>query len=241
MKNKRNNPSISLIIPVLNEAESINCVLEHLFSLRYGGILEIIVVDGADDHGTLNAIKYPGVRKLASTNGRARQMNRGASEAKGEVLLFLHSDTELPEDGLELIADTVFGGYRCGAFELGIASKRHIYRVIETIVRIRTRLTMIPYGDQAIFVTKSFFDSFGGYTEIPLMEDVDIMRKVRRNGEKICVIERQVKTSARRWEKEGVLYCILRNWVLLTLYLIGVSPERLVKYYSPHRPLSRAQ
>lgn len=238
MKNRQSKPTISLIIPVLNEAESINSFLEHISSLRYGGKVEIIVVDGADDHGTLNAIKSQDVKKLASNTGRARQMNRGASEATGEVLLFLHSDTELPEDGLDLIADTVVKGCRCGAFELGIASERVIYRAIETVVRIRTRLTMIPYGDQAIFVTRSFFDSFGGYTEIPLMEDVDLMIKAKRSAEKICVIERQVKTSARRWEKEGVLYCILRNWTLLTLYLIGVSPERLVKYYSPHRPLS---
>lgn len=237
MKNRRNNPSISLIIPVLNEAESINRFLDHVSSLRYNGDFEIIVVDGADDQGTLNNIKKQNIKKIASKAGRARQMNRGASEATGEVLLFLHSDTELPEDGLELIADTVVSECVCGAFELGIASSRLIYRIIETVVRVRTRFTLIPYGDQAIFVIRSFFDSLGGYNEIPLMEDVDLMRRVKKSGVKIRIIDKQVKTSSRRWEKEGVLFCILRNWTLITLYLIGIPPERLVRYYSPHKPL----
>ena len=118
-----------------------------------------------------------------------------------------------------------------GAFRLGIQSDRLAFRIIEKVANFRSRTTRIPYGDQAIFIERNFFQQVGGYKEIPLMEDVELMRRIKKAGGKIAIINRQVQTSPRRWEKEGVVRCTLRNWVLITLYFLGVSPNQLVKFY----------
>jgi hypothetical protein len=119
-----------------------------------------------------------------------------------------------------------------GAFDLEIKSKKRIFRLIERAASIRSRLTRIPYGDQAIFLKKSFFDQIGGFKDIPIMEDVELMQRVKKAGQKIKFIPRKVWTAARRWEKEGIVYCTLRNWILISLYMFGVSPEKLNKFYS---------
>jgi rSAM/selenodomain-associated transferase 2 len=159
-------------------------------------------------------------------------MNCGAVLASGEVLLFLHADTLLPDDSLARVkAAMADDRYVAGAFDLGIHTERRIFRVTEKYVALRTRLTRVPFGDQAIFVRKDYFNSIGGYKDIPLMEDVELMRRIRKRGDKICIIPEKVMTSARRWEREGILYCTLRNWALQLSYALGVPPERLVKYY----------
>jgi rSAM/selenodomain-associated transferase 2 len=172
------------------------------------------------------------VKTALSEKSRARQMNCGAALASGEILLFLHADTLLPRDGLARTkAAMADGRYAAGAFDLGIRTERRIFRITEKYVALRTRLTRVPFGDQAIFVRKNYFDSIGGYKDIPLMEDVELMRRIRKRGDKIFIIPEQVMTSARRWEKEGVLYCTLRNWALQLSYALGVSPERLARWY----------
>ncbi len=118
-----------------------------------------------------------------------------------------------------------------GAFDLSIQSEKKIYRLIEQTASIRSRLTRIPYGDQAIFLKKRFFDQIGGFKDIPIMEDVELMQRVKKAGKKIKFITRKVQTSSRRWENEGIVYCTLRNWALITLYLLGVSPDKLKKFY----------
>ena len=223
---------ISIILPVLHEAGNINTVITHLRGLQQNSPMEIIVVDGDPASGTLQAIQDDGIVRVLSEPGRARQMNCGASLAKGEVLLFLHADTLLPPQALTRIenalADTRFVA---GAFDLGFDTNRSIFRLTEKYAALRTRLTMIPFGDQAIFVRKAYFAKIGGYAEIPLMEDVELMSRIRKRGDRICIIPLKVLTSPRRFEQEGILYCTVRNWALQLCYSAGVSPEKLVKWY----------
>jgi len=227
--------TVSIIIPVLNEEARIAEAIDHIRSLTDGKAAEIIVVDGDPAGGTLRAIPDGACRKLLSEPGRGRQLNRGAGAASGEILLFLHADTKLPPDALirigETLQDETLAG---GAFDLAIDSPRRAFRPIERIASIRTRLTRIPYGDQAIFLRRSWFRSLGGYREIPIMEDVDLMRRLKRSGGRIAILPERVVTSARRWEQEGILTTTLRNWTLVTLFLLGVDAGRLARWYRPH-------
>jgi len=222
----------SIIIPVLNEAASVNSIIDHIHSLKGDVQKEIIVVDGDPEGLTLKAISRDDIGKLRSSTGRAIQMNEGAKKAKGNILLFLHADTALPLDALRLIATAMQDKqYVAGAFDLGIRSGRFIFRVIESVASLRSRLTGIPFGDQAIFMSKDYFDEIGGYKDIPIMEDVEIMERIRKRGDRIFIISKKVSTSSRRWEQEGILRCTLRNWLLQALYFIGVSPRKLSKFY----------
>jgi rSAM/selenodomain-associated transferase 2 len=222
----------SIIIPVLNEAPLINNVIDHLHSLGGDVENEIIIVDGDPEGSTLKAISHDDVRQLKSSRGRWIQMNEGARNAKGNMLLFLHADTELPLDALRLIATAMEDKrYVAGAFDLGIKSERIVFRAIESAVSLRSRITRIPFGDQAIFVRKNYFDEIGGYRDMPIMEDVEIMERIRKRGDKIFIIPQKVHTSSRRWEQEGILRCTLRNWFLQILYLLRISPHRLSQFY----------
>ncbi len=225
-------PLLSIIVPVVDEDRIINDLIEHLYGLQFGDGCEVIIVDGNQSQNTLKAILRGDVKKIASFKGRGAQMNAGAAGAKGEILLFLHADTLLPRPVLDQILlalkqPDIVGG----AFDLGIDSNRWGFRLIETVASLRSRITRIPYGDQAIFIKKAVFERLGGFGEIPLMEDVDLMRRVKKAGQKIAIIPLKVLTSPRRWEKEGLFFSTLRNWILISLYLLGVSPQRLSKFY----------
>jgi rSAM/selenodomain-associated transferase 2 len=223
---------ISAIVPVLHEHSSINPLIEHLHDRNFCGDHEIIVVDGDPDGGTIDAIRHEGVKTLVSEKGRSRQMNAGAAVAGGNVLLFLHADTRLPEEAIQKISSVMEQKrYVAGAFDLGIDSSSLAIRMIARTASRRSRLTRIPYGDQAIFIRKDYFCSIGCYKDIPLMEDVELMRRIKRVGDKICILRDRVSTSPRRWEQEGVLYCSLRNVIISNLYYMGVSPGKLVRYY----------
>jgi len=226
------NNRFSVIIPVLHEAAEINDLLDHLRRLDTAGQCEILVVDGSADQDTLAFIKSSNVICLSSLPGRARQMNAGAAAASGDVLIFLHADTRLPANALPLISRAMTdSAYWGGAFNLGSSSRKWIYRFIARTASWRSRLTRIPYGDQAIFMNRADFLILGGYPVIPIMEDVALMRQIKKRGGKITIIPYPVITSSRRWEKEGVLYVTLRNWLLLSAYLLGRSPEKLARYY----------
>lgn len=227
--------TISIIIPVLHEAEGINGIIAHLRGLDPDGTVEIIVVDGDCEGSTVNAIRDGRVIRAHSEKGRGSQMNRGAALASGDVLLFLHADTRLPPGAFSGIRKYLADNrYVAGAFDLGIDTGRKIFRITESYVAIRTRMTKIPFGDQAIFIRRGYFEKIGGFKPVPIMEDMELMARIKRHGDAICVIPHKVMTSARRWEKEGVLYATLRNWALQLLYLFGVPPETLVKFY-PNR------
>jgi len=223
---------ISVIIPVLNEARGINDVIAHIRSQAAVDAVEIIVVDGNPSGNTINAISHPGIITAIAEKGRGSQMNCGAVRAIGDILLFLHADTFLPPNAFLRIKDA-FGDkeYVAGCFDLGIMTNRRIFRITERYVAWRTRITRIPFGDQAIFIRRDYFERIGGYGDIPIMEDVELMRRIRGRGDLVCLIPDKVMTSPRRWEKDGVVFGTLRNWMLQALYCCGVSPERLAKFY----------
>lgn len=226
---------LSIIIPVLHEAPEITEVIAHVRRIDPAGQCEIIVVDGSAGQDTLQCLADSDVMGIAAAPGRARQMNAGAARASGNILIFLHADTRLPSDALLLI-EAAMDDPACwgGAFDLGISSNKWIYRVIARIASFRSRLTRIPYGDQAIFIRRDLFRNLGGYPPIPIMEDVALMRRIKRKNGRIAIIPRRVATSPRRWEREGVLYATLRNWLILAAYLLGSPPEKLARYYRRH-------
>ena len=227
-----NSIKFSIIVPVLHEGERINDLIKYLNRLDSDGNVEIIIVDGIEEKDTLRAIQSNSVVKIWSEQGRAKQMNAGASIARGEILIFLHADTELPTHALRKIGSFIEQTeYVGGAFDLGIKSDKLIFKVIGTISSVRSRLNRIPLGDQAIFIRREYFNKIGGYKEIPLMEDVELSRRIKKSGDRIRIFYDRVRTSPRRWEKEGVIYCTLRNWTLQALYLLGVSPEKLINFY----------
>ncbi len=225
---------ISVIIPVYNEEKRINQTIGNLCSGNFNEKFEIIVPDGNPKGNTIKAIRDRRVIKILSPKGRGIQMNRGAQIAKGQILLFLHADTSIPFEGLKIISEKCKDGEIVGgAFDLNIDSPKKIFRIMEKISSIRSRITKIPYGDQAIFIKRENFFQIGGFKNIPLMEDVDLMRRVKNKGMKIIFPSCPVVTSARRWKKEGIVHATLRNWVILMLYFAGQSPSSLEKFYSP--------
>jgi len=226
------HPKFSIIVPVLHEAERINDLIASLRQLETENNFEIIIIDGSPAKDTLHVIDDDRVTKISSEKGRAKQMNAGASVAKGDILIFLHADTELPSTAMKRMNAFIDRNkYVGGAFDLGIKSDKMIYKVIAFLGSLRSRLNRIPYGDQAIFLRRDYFNKIGGYREIPLMEDVELMRRIKRSGRKIWIFYDRVMTSPRRWEEEGLIYCILRNWTLQVLYFLGLSPHQLVDFY----------
>ena len=220
---------ISIIIPVFRETGMIH---RTLGDLGRPAETEIIVADGDSRGKTLRGIHRSDIIRVVSRKGRGIQMNAGARHATGKILLFLHADTRLPPEGLNRVrtalADSAVVG---GAFDLGIDSKRPVFRILEWTASCRSRLTRVPYGDQAIFIRKHFFQEIGGFREIPIMEDVDLMRRIKRTGQPIVFLDARVCTSARRWENEGIIRGTVRNWFLVLLFLAGAAPDRLARYY----------
>lgn len=223
---------ISVIIPVLHEGERINAIIDSLKSAAAGVAYETIVVDGDSSGGTIERIIDTSVITLSAPRSRASQMNAGSARASGEVLLFLHADTFLPPKAfpkiIAAISDKRFTG---GAFDLKITNNKWIFRVISLAASLKHRMTRVPYGDQAIFILRSYFENIGGYAPVPLMEDVELMRRVKRQGGRIVILPETVTTSSRKWENDGIFYTVIRNWLIQTLYLAGVPSERLVRYY----------
>lgn len=226
------DPAISVIIPVLNEGRGINDVIAHIRSQAALDAVEIIVVDGDPAGSAIKTISHPGIITAVAEKGRGSQMNCGAIRATGDILLFLHADTFLPPNAFARIRKCMeVAGHVGGAFDLGIDTEQQVFRITERYVAWRTRRTRIPFGDQAIFVRRDYFERIGGYRDIPIMEDVDLMRRIRHRGDAICIIPEKVMTSARRWEKDGIVFGTMRNWMLQALYCCGVSPERLARFY----------
>ncbi len=228
----------SVIIPVLNESAIINQSIKNILKVKDDYDVEIIVVDGDMYGTTVNVMENKDVIKIITGRGRGKQMNAGAFAAKGEVLIFLHADTEFPEGAFELINSLINDKMcDCGSFSLGIKSDKVIFRLIEKMVCIRTKLTNIPYGDQTFFIKRNRFFQLGGFADIPIMEDIEFMSRAKKSGLKVCVLPQKVLTSARRWNEEGIIYNTIRNWILATLYFTGVKPEILERFYYKHRNL----
>jgi len=219
---------ISVIIPTLNEEGNILQTLERVGDIPDG---EVIVVDGGSRDGTVEMAEEWGARVVRSEPGRGRQMDRGASEADGDILLFLHADTLLPEDYHTLLREAMSAPLTVGgAFTWKVDSPGPFLRWIERTVDWRTRLFRLPFGDQAIFVKASLFRELDGYASIPLMEDVDMVRRLRKYGDIVC-LDAPVTTSARRYERFGPVRTTLRNKVIFFGYYLGIRPDRLARWY----------
>ena len=232
-------PSFSVVTPVLGEAEGVNALVDHVRTVGYGLGVELVLVDGDPAGSTLAALARDGVTTLTAPRGRARQLNAGAVAASGDYLLFLHADTRLPAGAFADAAEALSAGAAAGAFSLAIRSKNPWLRLIAAGATLRSRLLSLPYGDQAQFLRRDLFCALGGFPDIPIMEDVALMRAVSRAGGRIAVLPRRVTTSARRWEAEGILRTTARNLALLTLYGLGMPPDRLARHYPAMPELAR--
>jgi len=224
--------NISVIVPVLNEEKSIAATLQALARLQP---YETIVVDGGSRDRTPGIAAEFGVKVIPSERGRARQMNRGAREASGDVLVFLHADTRLPSTALSDIAGAMGDPLQVGGrFDVELDGTHWMLPLVGRLISYRSRLSKVATGDQALFVRREVFQRIGGFEDIPLMEDIAFCRALKRQGAVACLRSRVV-TSARRWEVDGVWRTIFRMWMLKLLYLTGVSPARLKQFYADTR------
>ena len=224
-----NTPAVSIIIPVLNEADGIVHVLERLQGFRAQGT-EVIVVDGGSNDDTAECARSLADCVTTSRRGRALQMNAGAALASGDVLLFLHADTLLPSSALDLVRTVVGSGSCWGRFDVHIEGAIRGLGMVAFMMNWRSRLTGIATGDQAIFVTRDAFERSGGFPAIPLMEDIVFSALMRKEAWPVCLTE-CVTTSGRRWEKHGLLRTILTMWWLRLRFFFGASPNALARDY----------
>ena len=224
-------PSLSIVIPVLNEAANMVAALDALAPLRARGA-EVIVVDGGSADETATLAKPLADFVIASARGRATQINAGAAIARGNVLLFLHADTRLPADADRLIREGLAqSGRAWGRFDVAIEGRHPLLPVIAAFMNARSRLTGIATGDQAMFVTRDAFMAAGGFPAIALMEDIELSRRLKRISPPLCLRARAT-TSGRRWERRGVVRTVLLMWRLRLAHFFGASPESLARRYN---------
>jgi rSAM/selenodomain-associated transferase 2/rSAM/selenodomain-associated transferase 1 len=230
-----NTNRISIIIPAINEADNIANTIE---SIGPGDKKEVIVVDGGSNDDTVSIAKSLGARVITSAPPRARQMNRGAAQATGDVLVFLHADTRLPEK----FEDFIFNSFKqpkmvAGAFELRMDSPMPGLRLIERLANWRSRFLKMPYGDQAIFISSRVFHQIGGFPVIPIMEDFELVRRLQKQG-KIVTLPVPVFTSPRRWQNFGILKTTLINQLVITAYVMGIAPDVIARWYGRTKGVS---
>lgn len=223
------SPALSVIIPVLNEAHGVEATLHALAALRQRGV-EVVVVDGGSTDDTPRLAQPHASAVLTAPRGRARQMNAGAAQAQGEVLLFLHADTQLPADADRLVLNAVASGAMWGRFDVRITGTAWMLRVVAALMNARSRWSGIATGDQAMFVRRDDFVRLGGFTDQPLMEDIECSKRLRKAQRPAC-LRAKVTTSGRRWESRGVWRTIFLMWRLRWRYWRGETPERLAQAY----------
>jgi rSAM/selenodomain-associated transferase 2 len=223
-------PLLSIIIPALDEAATIAEALAALTPYRARGA-EVMVVDGGSRDGTLEAARPFADRVMTAPRGRGAQMNAGAAAAQADVLLFLHADTHLPADADRLIARALDGSRNVwGRFDVTIAGRSPFLRIVAATMNMRSRLTGIATGDQAMFVGRAAFVQAGGFPDIPLMEDIVLSRRLKALGRPACLAAR-VTTSGRRWDRDGVIRTVLLMWRLRLAFFLGAEPTRLARQY----------
>lgn len=221
---------LSIIVPVFNEASRLPSLLAQLLQLQQDGC-EVLLVDGGSSDDSAGLAERAGLRLIRSPPGRALQMNAGAAQATGEVLLFLHADTRLPEGAPALVTQALSGkAHRWGRFDVRISGHHAMLRVIGAMMNLRSRWSGIATGDQAMFVSRAVFESVGGFAQLPLMEDIELSKRLRRVSRPAC-IRPCVITSGRRWETHGVWRTMLLMWRLRWQYWRGVPAAQLAKAY----------
>jgi rSAM/selenodomain-associated transferase 2 len=222
---------LSIIVPILNEGGlALDCVMQ-LASFREAGH-ELILVDGGSEDLPAEKLSVYVDQLLITEPGRARQMNQGASVASGEILWFLHADSQVNPDMVSEIERVVCQGARWGRFDVRLSGQHFLLRLVERMMNWRSCSSGIATGDQGIFVEKLLFETIGGYPDQALMEDVEISRRLKRLANPVCLHQRLV-TSSRRWERRGILRTIFLMWGLRLAYWLGVSPSRLARLYRP--------
>jgi rSAM/selenodomain-associated transferase 2 len=225
------NPQFSIIIPVLNEAAYLDHSLARLFALEgVADLCEVIICDGGSEDESLEIVKQYDCRIIHSDAGRARQMNIASQAAGGEFLLFLHADSSLPENFINSFDASAEWGF----FRLRLNGDSFIYRVIESAINLRTRLSQVAGGDQGLFFKRRFFQSLDGYPKIPLMEDVAICKMARCKAKPV-IIDTAITSSSRRWQENGIIRTVLLMWTLRLAFWFGVDPQRLHKIYYPQQ------
>ena len=221
---------VGIVMPVLDEASVLPARLDELAPLRRRGV-DLIIVDGGSDDDTVSIARSAGLEPLASPRGRARQMTAGAARCDADVLLFMHADTRLPPDADRLVVDALADGRHVwGRFDVRIAGRSGMLAVVARMMNLRSRLTGIATGDQAIFVTREAFDTVGGFPDQALMEDIELSKRLRRLSRPAC-LRNKVVTSGRRWEARGVWRTIVLMWRLRWAYWRGVAPDVLARLY----------
>jgi rSAM/selenodomain-associated transferase 2 len=219
---------LSIIIPTLNEAITIQPCLSALQVLRKD--CEILVIDGGSTDNTKILAQPLADKVMSSAKGRSRQMNSGANQATGDILIFLHADTRLPEHALQLIGRHINQNTQWGRFDICLSGDHFMLKIIAFMMNRRSRLTGIATGDQVIFVTRRAFESVGQYPDIDLMEDIALCKKLKKISAPIC-LSAKVTSSGRRWEYNGVYKTILLMWWLRLRYFFGADPTTLAQLY----------
>lgn len=222
-------PLLSVVIPVRNEAQALPALLDDLAALQAAGA-ELIVVDGGSSDGTVERAQGRADQVLKTEPGRALQMNAGAAHAQGEYLWFVHADTRVTEPSLRRLQDVLQQRPLWGRFDVRLSGPGVAFRVIGTMISLRSRLTGIASGDQGIFVRKTAFVALGGYAPIPLMEDLQLCRQLKAQARPRC-LRPPLSTSSRRWEQHGIWRTVMLMWCLRLAYYCGVSPDRLARQY----------
>lgn len=219
---------ISIIIPVLNEEGSIKNLLQQLQSYRQQGH-EIIVVDGGSEDNTFAVSKLLADKTIESQPNRSTQMNRGTEYASHDILWFLHADSLIPENAVGKI-QMALNKKNWGRFNISLSGTSWMFRIIENMINLRSCITGIATGDQGLFMKREIFEVVQGYSNLPLMEDIDLSKKLKRISTPVCLKDKII-TSSRRWEKHGILKTVLLMWQLRFLYWFGVSADKLAQKY----------
>lgn len=220
---------LAIVVPTLNEEGA----LRRNLPLALAQADEVVITDGGSTDGTLEVARSLGARAISGPPGRGGQLNRGAAATEADVLLFLHADTILPDSAGQAVRKAVAEGAPGGAFLLRFDGEGFVYRLGERVVNLRTKRAFLPLGDQAQFVTREAFRELGGFREWPILEDLDLSRRMRERWgrRRLAVVEERVETSARRFAAHGPARTVAKNWLIWMLFRLGVSPFKLAKLY----------
>ncbi|MDX8395128.1 MAG: TIGR04283 family arsenosugar biosynthesis glycosyltransferase [Mariprofundaceae bacterium] len=221
-------PTVAIVVPILNEAGKLPELIAMLESL---GADEVVFVDGGSSDGSLEILGESDVLWINSESGRAKQMNAGAVKISSDIILFLHADTKLLENNILNIQGCCVDASACaGRFDVRLSGQQSVFRVIEFMINLRSRLSKVSTGDQAMFVRRDVFEKMGGFADIALMEDVELSKRLKKMGKVVCLREKVI-TSSRRWEKHGIGKTVWLMWKLRLRYFLGADPIKLKKSY----------